>query len=80
MITFFKNQADLAQALVKIIDSYWALETNEDELIKYLKQVYENNKEKVIVEDRFTTIIRQKLGKKRSELVSKILKIKGREE
>ncbi len=75
MITYFKNQKDLADALIEIIDSYWKFQISEPTLIEYLKQVYENNPEKIISNTGITPIVSQKLGKKRLNLLIKILQL-----
>lgn len=75
--TYYKNQRDLAEAMIEIIDRYWNREIDEKELIEYLNQITKNNKEKVYLSDGYTSIIQQRLGKKRLELLTKILKVKG---
>ncbi|NLN14317.1 MAG: TIGR04540 family protein [Tissierellia bacterium] len=73
MITYYKNQIDLANSLKNIIDKYWAMEVDEEEFIKYLKQVAEKNKDLLYKEGDYTTTVRQKLGVKRLGLLTKIL-------
>ena len=75
MITYFKSQRDLAEALNKYIDDYWSMELSEVDLIKYLKQVYENNKDKIMKDNQITAVVKQRLGKKRLELIIKILEL-----
>jgi uncharacterized protein (TIGR04540 family) len=62
--------------MIELIDLYWNRKMNESELIEYLTQLVNNNKEKVFTNNEFTSIIQQRLGKKRLELLKKILKIK----
>jgi len=73
VITYYKNQIDLANSLKNIIDKYWAMEVDEEEFIKYLKQVAEKNKDLLYKEGDYTTTVRQKLGVKRLGLLTKIL-------
>lgn len=73
MITFFKNQKDLAESLKKAIDEYWSLNLTEGEFINYIEEVYNKNKDKIISNNSITAIIRQRLGKKRILLLVKIL-------
>lgn len=73
MITYFKNQSDLAEALKDEIDKYWAMELIESEFIEYLKQVAKNNQELLYKDDDYTTVVKQKLGIKRLGLLSKVL-------
>ncbi len=74
MITYFKNQSDLAETLKTVIDKYWDMEVDENEFIEYLKQVAKNNQELLYKNDDYTTVVKQKLGIKRLGLLNKILK------
>lgn len=73
MHTYYKNQKDLAAAMKILIDDYWSTKLSEKKLKKSLNQLYENNKEKIIRDGDVTAIITQRLGKKRLELLSKVL-------
>ena len=75
MITYFKSQRDLADTLIKIIDSYWSLQISEPDLIDYLNKVYENNKDKVYKQKKITSVVSQRLGKKRLNLLIQILNL-----
>lgn len=74
MRTYFRSQLDLALTLRDIIDKYWGMEIQEDEFIYYIKQVEENNKEKLYKDGDYTSVVKQKLGAKRLDLVDKVLK------
>lgn len=74
MITYFKSQKDLANALINLIDSYWCNEINEQLFLKRVNEIVSKNIEKVYSEEEYTSIMRQRLGKKRIELLDKILK------
>ena len=73
MITYFKNQRALADAIKKLIDDYWALELPESKMVKTLNLIYENNKDMIIRDGNITAIIKQRLGKKRLDLLMKVL-------
>lgn len=73
MRTYFRSQLDLALILRDIIDKYWEMEIEENEFIYYIKQVEENNKEKLYKDGDYTGIVKQKLGMKRLELIDKVL-------
>ncbi len=73
MITYFKNQNDIAEALKDVIDKYWAMEVVEEEFIQYLKDVAKNNQELLYKDNDYTTVVKQKLGIKRLGLLTKIL-------
>lgn len=74
MITYFKSQKDLAKALVKLIDSYWYAEIKEQLFLKRINEIVSKNTEKLYSEKDYTSVIKQRLGKRRIELLDKILK------
>lgn len=73
MRTYFRSQLDLAITLRDIIDNYWEEEIKEDDFIEYVNQVYLNNKEKLYKDGDYTSVVKQRLGLKRLELIDKIL-------
>lgn len=77
VVTFFKSQKDLAEALIVLIDSYWKNELKEDLLVSQLSELVMKNSEKVYLDDRYTSVLKQRLGKRRIELMNKILKHMG---
>lgn len=80
--SFYKNQRELAEALSKIIDDYWDSQISESKMIDSIIKIVDNNRSKVFLEEtgEYTAVLRQQCGKKRLEIVSKILsdKLKGR--
>ncbi|MBG9589521.1 TIGR04540 family protein [Cytobacillus firmus] len=72
---FYRTQRDLAAALNKLVDSYWQEEIKEQELIEGVKHMHENNMEKLIKNNQFTTVVQQQCGKRRLAVVERILKI-----
>jgi uncharacterized protein (TIGR04540 family) len=70
---FYKTQRDIAEVINVIIDSYWEDIIAEDLLIRNIKALYSNNQEKIIKDEDFTTILKQQCGKRRLEVVEKIL-------
>lgn len=74
MVSYFKNQRDLAQALNEVIDAYWADRLTEKELSAKIEEFIEKNPEKMFINNDFTGVIKQRLGKKRIELLTKIHK------
>ena len=72
MVTYYKNQISLAHALIDIIDKYWAEELSEEAMISSLSELIEKNKEKLFQDDDYTSIIKQRLGKKRLDLLTKV--------
>lgn len=72
---FYRTQRDLASAVNQIIDDHWNDKISEQQMIKYIKALYEKNPNKFVKENRFTTIIQQQCGKRRLEIVRKILNV-----
>lgn len=73
---FYRTQRDLAFGLNKLVDSYWQEEIKENELIVGIKNLYENNQEKLIKDNQFTKVVQQQCGKRRLAVVGKVLEIK----
>jgi uncharacterized protein (TIGR04540 family) len=74
MVTYFKSQKDLAEALIKSIDAYWNYELAEEDLLSQVNEYILKNKEKMYGTNDYTSVIKQRLGKKRIELLNKLLK------
>ncbi|NLJ18208.1 TIGR04540 family protein [Globicatella sulfidifaciens] len=72
---FYRTQRDLASAVNRIIDDYWDEKITEEEMINCIKIFYENNPNKFVKENKFTTIIQQQCGKRRLEIVKRILNV-----
>lgn len=47
-------------ALNNIVDTYWEDHLTEDELIEKINALYLNNKSKILKDNDFTTVLRQK--------------------
>ena len=75
MVTYFKSQKDLAVALIRLIDNYWNYELDEESLINQINEFTSKNKEKLIVNGDYTSVLKQRLGKRRVELLNKILNL-----
>lgn len=70
---FYKTQRELAVSLNGIVDAYWNNELNEDTLIKSVQDVYINNPNKMLKEGEFTTVLKQQCGKRRLEVIERII-------
>lgn len=77
MVTYFKSQKDLALALIHLIDDYWNNELNEENLISKINELSAKNKEKLIIDDEYSSVVKQRLGKRRIDLLNKIIKQTG---
>ena len=75
MVTYFKSQKDLAVALIQLIDNYWNYKLEEENLINQVNEITSKNKEKLIVNGDYTSVLKQRLGKRRVELLNKILNL-----
>jgi uncharacterized protein (TIGR04540 family) len=71
---FYKTQRELAVSLNVVIDAYWDNEINEETLLKTISEMYINNPNKIHKEGEFTTVLKQQCGKRRLEVIERILK------
>ena len=71
---FYRTQREVASIVNEIIDQYWADNLNDEELEENITMIYENNLDKIIKNNEYTTIIKQQCGKNRLAVVSKITK------
>jgi uncharacterized protein (TIGR04540 family) len=72
---FYKTQRELAIALNFLIDAYWESQVTEETLIGRISDIYINNPEKVLKDHQFTTVLKQHCGKRRLQVVSKVLEM-----
>lgn len=70
---FYRTQRELAVALNELIDGYFDEAIDEPVLIKGVTDMYENNRNKLIKDGEFTTVVQQQCGKRRLEIVERIL-------
>ncbi len=73
MITFYKSQLAVANALKHLIDDYWELKMDEKIFINQLNHVIRNNEKLIFKEGDFAAQVKQRLGKKRTGLILRIL-------
>lgn len=73
MKKFYRTQREVASVINEIVDHYWMNKISDEELEKNIKFIYENNQDKIIKNEDYTTIIRQICGKNRLVIVSKII-------
>ncbi|HBI73378.1 MAG TPA: glycosyl transferase [Lachnospiraceae bacterium] len=70
---FHKSQKELANAINTVIDQYYNDEIDEVVLKRLIFSLVKNNESKVFKDKNFTTIIKQRCGKRRLELLEKII-------
>ena len=56
-----------------IVDAHWNNELGEEILIKSVHEVYINNSNKMLKDGGFTTVLKQQCGKRRLEVIGRIL-------
>lgn len=74
---FYKTQRELATALNEIVDAYWDNTVSEDSLMQSVSNMYINNPNKIIKQEQFTTILKQQCGKRRLEVIERVLSMTG---
>lgn len=74
---FYKTQREIAEVINKIVDGYWNDDILEEEMIDKIKSIYSNNLSKLIKDNDFTTILKQQCGKRRLEVVDKVIGLKN---
>ena len=75
---FYKSQVEIADIINELIDRYWENNIDEPLLIDNINKLYDNNRTKILKDEEFTTVVRQKCGKRRIEVVARILKLSGK--
>lgn len=78
MVSYFKNQRDLANALIVLIDNYWNHELDEEILIKLVNEISKKNHDKLFKNGNYTSMVNQRLGKRRVELLNKLIEYNRR--
>jgi uncharacterized protein (TIGR04540 family) len=73
---FYKKQRELANVLNQIIDQYWNNDFEENDFIQQIHTLYINNPGKIKKGEQFTAILQQVCGKRRLEVIDRILSIK----
>lgn len=72
---FYKTQRELATVLNTVIDEYWNNNMTEEEMMSTLTSMYTNNPSKIIKENEFTKILKQQCGKRRLEVLHRVLQL-----
>lgn len=70
---FYKNQTEISAAINKVIDSYLNDKIDEESMVKNIKIIYENNYSKIIKNGDYAKVLKQRCGKRRLEIVSKVI-------
>ena len=70
---FYRTQREVASVINEIVDDYWVDNLTDEELEKNITMIYQNNQDKIIKNNDYTTIIKQQCGKNRLAIVSKII-------
>ena len=70
---FYRTQREVAAVINEIVDDYWVDKLSDEELEEDVKMIYENNQDKIIKNNDYTTIIKQQCGKNRLTVVANII-------
>ena len=70
---FYRTQRDLAIAINKVVDAYWIDKIDEQELVKDIQYLYENNYFRMLKNGNFPSVLHQQCGKRRLQIVERIL-------
>lgn len=73
MKKFYRTQREVAAVINEIVDEYWVDNLTDEELEENIIMIYKNNRDKIIKNNEYTTIIKQQCGKNRLAVVSKII-------
>lgn len=73
---FYKNQTEVSIAINKVIDTYLDDCIDELSMVDNIKTIFENNRSKIIKNGDYTKVIKQRCGKRRLEIVSKVIGVK----
>lgn len=74
--SFYKNQRELAETLNNLVDMYWENKLDEKIFVENITNIISNNSDKILKDNHFTKILQQQCGKKRLDVIEKILKSK----
>lgn len=74
---FYRTQRDLATALNQLVDAYWQEKIDETAFVEGVKNLHEHNTNKMIKDNDYTKIIQQTCGKRRLEIIDKIIEKSG---
>ena len=72
---FYRTQREMAAAINQLVDAYWQDEIKEQGLIQGVKNIYENNQDKLIKNNQFTKVVQQQCGKRRLAIIERVLEI-----
>lgn len=73
----YKPYRELADVLNQLIDKYWDNDVNESEFIYHINTLYTNNPIKIKKGEQDTSILQQICGKRRLEVIDRILNMTG---
>lgn len=69
---FYKNQTEISAAINHVIDTYLDNGINEESMTNSINTIFENNHSKIIKNGDYAKVLKQRCGKRRLEIVSKI--------
>ncbi len=72
---FYKTQREVAEVINFLVDSYWADELTEEILVDVVWKLHNDNPGKIIKMIDFTTVLKQQCGKRRLDVIARILNL-----
>jgi uncharacterized protein (TIGR04540 family) len=72
---FYKNQVEVAAAINNLVDCYLKDEIDDNALVSCINKLKRNSASKMLKDGDFTAILKQKCGKRRLELLTKVLEM-----
>ena len=72
---FYKTQREVAEVINFLVDSYWADKLTEETLVDVVWKLHNDNPGKVVKMFDFTTVLKQKCGKRRLDVIARILNL-----
>jgi len=70
---FYKSQKEIANILNILVDKYLNNEIEENDFIGSVNRIFGNNASKIMKNNEFTSVILQRCGKRRMEILSKVI-------
>lgn len=72
---FYRTQREVAAVINELVDAYWSNKIEEELFVEKILRLYSDNESKITKNGAFTTIVAQTCGKRRLEIIQKILSL-----
>lgn len=68
-----RSVVKLAEEIKKVIDAYWSRDVSEEQMREYVLYFAKYEKKKLFRANEYSPTIKQRVGKKRLEVINKVL-------